>query len=36
MWNILGEDALYLDIPYKFQKNLLALVKDDEKGQKFK
>lgn len=36
MWNILGEDALYLDIPYKFQKNLLALVGEGERGDKFK
>ncbi|AGI48288.1 hypothetical protein TALC_01306 [Thermoplasmatales archaeon BRNA1] len=36
MFNILGEEALYLDIAPVFEKNLLALVKDDEKGIKFK
>ncbi len=36
MWNILGGEALYLDIPEVFKKNLLAHVADDEKGKKFR
>jgi len=36
MWNILGEDALYVDLPYKFEKRIVELAKDDEKGKKFK
>ena len=36
MWNILGEEAIYLDIPYKFKSRVLALAADDENGKKFK
>ena len=36
MWNILGEEAIYLDIPYKFKNRVLALAVDDENGKKFK
>lgn len=36
MWKILGEDSIYLDIPYKFKNKILALTADDEKGARFK
>lgn len=36
MWNILGEDAIYLDIPYKFKNRVLALAPENENTAKFK
>lgn len=36
MWNILGEDAIYLDIPYKFKDKIVSVATDDENGSKFK
>lgn len=36
MFKILGEDALYIDIPEKFKKRMLELAGDDEKEKVFK
>lgn len=36
MWSILGEDAIYLDIPYKFKDKIMSATTDDENGKKFK
>jgi len=36
MWNILGEDAIYLDIPCKFKNRVLALAPENENTAKFK
>ncbi len=36
MWNILGEEAIYLDIPYKFKSRVLALAPEGENNAKFK
>lgn len=36
MWNILGENSIYLDIPYKFKNKVMELAGDDEAGAKFK
>ncbi len=36
MWSILGEDSIYLDIPYKFKTGLERLAPTDEKGQQFR
>lgn len=36
MWTILGENSIYLDIPYVFKKKILALGTEDENGVKFK
>ncbi len=36
MFKILGEDALYIDIPDTFKKRMLALAGDDEKEKVFK
>ena len=35
MWNILGEECIYLDITYKFKKRLNELAPADETGDKF-
>ncbi len=36
MYKILGEDALYIDIPAKFKERIIALAGDDEKEILFK
>lgn len=36
MWNILGEESIYLDIPYKFKKKLMSLAADDDDGERFR
>lgn len=36
MWNILGEEAIYLDITYKFKKRLAELAPADETGDKYR
>lgn len=36
MWSILGEDAIYLDIPYRFKTKIMSLATDDSDGEKFK
>lgn len=36
MWSILGENAIYLDIPYKFKDKIMSLATEDDDGAKFK
>ncbi len=36
MWSILGENAIYLDIPYKFKDKIMSLATEDDDGTKFK
>ena len=36
MWQILGKEAIYIDIPVTWKERMLEVVADDEKGKKFK
>ena len=36
MWKILGEDAIYIDIPETWKRRMIALAGEGEKPEKFK
>ncbi|MDD2626788.1 MAG: hypothetical protein WCQ63_00335 [Methanomethylophilus sp.] len=36
MWNVLGEEAIFIDIPYTFKSGMDRLAQKDEKGKKFR
>ncbi|MBR6037953.1 MAG: hypothetical protein IKP53_04290, partial [Candidatus Methanomethylophilaceae archaeon] len=36
MWKILGEDAIYIDIPETWKRRMIALAGEGEKQDKFK
>ena len=36
MWQILGKEAIYVDIPVTWKERMIELTPDDDKGKKFK